>query len=297
MNDVDAGYIIGEAARLTSGYYLLLDAPGQALVCSLMWVTSSACAVTLTTKLMGCRAAQEDDPLQVVLTEQVRAGRQVRRTEIPPAAKAKGYSAPAGPGIKSPHKAASPPERILKSTARSAGRLAHLMRPAAGELALASASFIRGLRVIGFGLYQALLVQLRKRPDAHVWAEKLPRPEGGRNRLGEAGPFLGVVAEADFIRSATADDLRSVGDAFGFAYVADETYREALFAHEGGSRGAYGILMPVTVEPGKVAYSSVALALNTKSAVLSDSLNVRAVCEGLDVPCLGLMEWRNLSRR
>lgn len=102
-----------------------------------------------------------------------------------------------------------------------------------------------------------------------------------------------VVAEIDFIESATPSDIRNLRAAYGFILVPTETYERAKEAVKSKGYAGADYLLPVEADAKDIPYAAVAVAAQVGGTVLSNSSNIRSICCKRGIPCYNTEEWRH----
>ncbi len=114
------------------------------------------------------------------------------------------------------------------------------------------------------------------------------RPAGcGPGTAREAIRPGGAVAESDFIRNASREDVLALKRMFGFVWAEKAAYDKAASGPEGKAGGFASLLVPVKVDARRNVYPSISLAERLNCLVLTDSANIRRICAGRGVRCLG----------
>jgi hypothetical protein len=104
-----------------------------------------------------------------------------------------------------------------------------------------------------------------------------------------------AVAELDFIRSATSQDLLALKDRFGSVYVASDSYPDVVSTLRARRHDFLEVFLPMQVDDQRFAYSGIALAGRIDAMVLSESENVKRICCNHGIACMDLAAWRNAA--
>lgn len=163
-----------------------------------------------------------------------------------------------------------------------------LARPAR-TLKRRTRTFFAG-RAASWGFMRSRLrVKAKARPteDSRPKAGLPPAGDGGRETARAVVRPGGAVAEYDFLRNASREDVRALRRMFGYVWVEKAAYDESVSTPDGKDKGLTSLLVPVKVEAGKDVYPSITIAERMNSVVLTDSANIRRICAGRGVRCVG----------
>lgn len=152
---------------------------------------------------------------------------------------------------------------------------------------------LRASRAASAGTVRSLLPVKAKTGSRTVFPPQTGcRPlDSGPKTPREAVRPGGAVAESDFIRNASREDVLALKRMFGFVWAEKAAYDEAASTAEGKASGLASLLVPVKVESGRSVYPSVSLAERLDCLVLTDSANIRRICAGRGVRCAGRGEF------
>jgi len=129
-------------------------------------------------------------------------------------------------------------------------------------------------------------------PSNCIITELVPAPAAPKSYSVERMllPVYTAVAEYDFLKSMTVEEARRLRMRFGFVCVPQDTWLKAEKLPD-FPRWA-NVLVKVKVVDDESPYLSVAYAKKTRALVLTDSVNIRRVCERQNIPCVSRDEWR-----
>jgi hypothetical protein len=119
----------------------------------------------------------------------------------------------------------------------------------------------------------------------------IEREPAGEPFSGKQQARRNVIAEIDYIRNAGKEDITALVAAFGTIHVPKRSYREAVDCAKAKGIVAEGVFTPADAESGGEIYECVALAHALGAVIITDSANIRRICQKRGIPCWSSSEW------
>jgi hypothetical protein len=135
-------------------------------------------------------------------------------------------------------------------------------------------------------------------PSAHPPADEAGIPKSDTPRehfISNPTARKNVLAEIDYIRGARREDITSLKSAFGTIFVPKRSYVEASTCLKSKGIVCEGILTALEAEADGEIYECITLAQTHDAIILTDSANIRRICQKREIPCWDSKEWELMA--